>query len=73
MADAGLRRGDVELPVHIGSRLELFVDDHLIDQMTGSLRLKLHSPIRAEKVLEFDKPWEGPYSGYVTVLRDSDR
>ncbi len=28
----------------IGSRLELFVDDYLIDSMTGEVDLKLHTP-----------------------------
>jgi hypothetical protein len=57
-------------PVDLGSRLELFVDDALIDRMAGA-RLKLHSPVRAEKVLIFDKPWEGPTCGFFTVLEDN--
>jgi len=56
-------------PVNLGSRLELFVDGGLIDRMDGA-QLKLHSPIRAEKVLTFDKPWEGPTCGFFTVLED---
>jgi len=65
-------------PVHvnvldIGSRLELFVDDWLIERMTGGVSLKLHTPRPAEIVLRFDKPWEGRWSEYVRVLRDDDR
>ena len=33
------------MSVDVGSRLELFVDDHLIDDMNG-VTLKLHSPIQ---------------------------
>ena len=43
---------------HIGSRLELFVDHYLIDQLRGT-RLKLHHPRSAEVVVRSDQPWEG--------------
>ncbi len=58
-------------PLDIGSRLELFVDDYLIESMDG-VRLKLHRPRSAGKVLSFDKPWEGVTSAYATVFRDED-
>ena len=45
-------------PVDMGSRLELFVDGHLIESLKGA-RLKLHSPRPAERVLFFDREWEG--------------
>ncbi|MSU66588.1 MAG: hypothetical protein EXS38_10915 [Opitutus sp.] len=51
------------------SRLELFVDDALIERMDG-LRLQLHEPRRAEKVLEFDRPWEGATCAYFTLVQD---
>ena len=56
----------------IGSRLELFLDRHRIETMRG-VSLELHPPRRAEVVLRFDKPWEGPHSAYVTVLKHGDR
>ena len=59
-------------PLDIGSRLELFVDDYLIENMKG-VRLKLHEPRSAGNVLSFDKPWEGVTSGSTTVVfRDGD-
>lgn len=58
--------------IHLGNHPELFVDEHLIESMDGA-RLKLWEPHEAETVIEFDKPWEGRYCGYVTVLRDGDR
>jgi len=71
---AGLFSGIADIraqgPVRqIGSRLELFVDDYLIKHMDG-VELKLHTPIPAEVALRFDKPWEGAFSAYVTVLQD---
>ncbi len=63
--------GEVQ-PVDIGSHRELFVDRHLVDSLDG-VELVLHPPRRAETVLKFDKPWEGPYCAYVTVFRDEDR
>jgi len=59
-------------PIDIGSRRELFVDRYLIDTLDGA-RLALHAPISAETVLRFDEPWEGRYSGYVTVIEDDGR
>ncbi|MGE3312937.1 MAG: hypothetical protein AB7O66_23455, partial [Limisphaerales bacterium] len=59
--------------VDIGNRLELFADRRLVDRLEGGVSLRLHTPSIAGVALRFDKPWEGPFSGYVTVLRDGDR
>ena len=45
-------------PIHIGSRLELFVDDYLIDTMAGA-RLTLHQPVAREIALNHNA---GKYS-----------
>ncbi len=58
-------------PIEIGGRRELFVDGYLIDRLEGA-RLKLHPPQPREIVLKFDRPWEGLYSGYETVLNTGD-
>jgi hypothetical protein len=58
-------------PVHINSRLELFVDSFLIESL-DNLQLRLHSPVDEGPVLTFDKPWEGPFSTYSTIIRDSN-
>ncbi len=59
-------------PVDVGSRLELFVDDYLIESKTGDVDLKLHKPTPGEVVLVTDKPWEGNTSAYYTVFQDGD-
>jgi len=59
-------------PVGIGDRRELFVDRHVIGRLDRT-RLALHAPQPREVALKLDRPWEGIYSGYVTVLRDGDR
>ena len=51
----------------IGSRLEILVDDWLIDRLDG-VQLRLHSPVRREVALPFDAPWEGAVSFYVAML-----
>jgi hypothetical protein len=53
--------------INLGSRLEIFVDHFLIDTLINS-RLKLHHPVDEGNVLNFNEPWEGPFSGYVTVI-----
>jgi hypothetical protein len=57
--------------VPLGTRLELFVDDYLIERYEG-VALRLHEPRLAGVALRFDCPWEGAFSGYVTVLKDRD-
>src|SRR5262245_46547461 len=37
------------------------------------VRLVLHEPARAEKVLVLDKPWEGKHAAYFTVFKDGER
>ena len=60
-------------PIQIGSRLELMVDRHLIDQMTDGARMRLHRPIRREVAIVHDQPWEGNNSAYHTVFQDGER
>lgn len=56
-------------PIDIGSRLELFVDDYLIDSLQGVTR-ELHAPARKGAVFTFDRPWEGGATGCVTLFDD---
>lgn len=69
-ADAAANESAAE-PIDIGSRRELFVDHHLIDRMENAT-LQMHAPRAAEKVLTFDRPWEGAFCGYITVIHDGD-
>lgn len=59
-------------PIQIGSRLELMVDDYLIERLAGGAALRMHPPIPREIVLTLDAPWEGNGCGYVTVLQDGE-
>ena len=58
--------------IDIASRRELFVDNYLIDRLEG-VRLVLHRPRDKGPVLKFDEPWEGPFCGYCTVIKDQDK
>src|SRR5690349_22234619 len=55
--------------IDLGTRRELFVDHFLVDKLTGA-QLKMHEPHRDGIALKFDKPWEGGFSAYITVLKD---
>ncbi len=59
-------------PIKIGDRLELFLDNHLIDTIQGDVKQTLIRPEPKEVVLVADAPWEGNTSGYYTVFRDGD-
>ena len=58
-----------QTPLNIGSQRELFVDHHLIARLEGA-SLRLHEPQPAGTALRFDRPYEGVYSGYATVIKD---
>ena len=55
----------------MGSRLEPFFDDWLIDTMDGAT-LRLHEAVPREVALQFNRPWEGNSSGYPSVFQDGD-
>ena len=57
----------------IGSRRELFVDEQLIERLTGEARLRLHEPKPEPETFVTDAPWEGSGSGYVNLFQDGDR
>ena len=60
-------------PINMGSRLELFVDSHLIDRLSGGARRQLHHPVPREVAIVMDQPWEGNAVNYVTVFQDGPR
>ena len=53
--------------IEIGSRLQLFTDEHLIERMDG-LSLRLHSPTPQGTILTLDRPWEGYLCGYPAIV-----
>ncbi len=57
---------------NINSRLELFVDGWLIEEMNG-VSLQMHSPVPQEIALEFNQPWEGSISYDPVVMKEGDR
>ncbi len=60
-------------PIDIGSRLELFVDNHLIAETTGDVQQQLMKPEAKEVVFVADESWEGNTSGYYTYFQDGDK
>ncbi|MBP89633.1 MAG: hypothetical protein CMJ64_23470 [Planctomycetaceae bacterium] len=71
----GLTRAEAgdKPPYDIGQRRELFVDDFLIDGMSGGIERRLHHPDPREVVLKLDQPWEGQTSAYFATVRDGER
>src|SRR5512137_467053 len=55
----------------IGQERQLFVDYHIIDKLQG-MQLVMHEPRHEGEVLRFDRPWEGAFCGYTSVLKDGD-
>lgn len=61
-----------EGPLAMGSRRELFVDQQQIESLRGAT-LQLGVPTAQEVVLKMDRPHEGPFSAYFTVLHDEEQ
>ncbi|WP_343703760.1 hypothetical protein [Chitinophaga sp.] len=59
-------------PLQLEDRREIFVDTHLIGSL-HNVRMAMHTPQEAGVAFYFDKPWEGRFSGYVTVIQDGGR
>lgn len=57
-------------PIDLGTRRELFVDRFLIDRLDGGAALSLERPRDEGVALRLDRPWEGAFCGYATVIRD---
>lgn len=58
--------------IDLGSRRELFADSLLIDRLKKA-SLQMHEPQPQEVVLRHDRPWEGPFCLYHTIIHDGDR
>jgi len=56
----------------IGDRIEMFVDEWLIEEKKN-VSLKLNPPTKREVVLTRDEPWEDIWMCYVGVFHDEDR
>src|SRR3990172_378122 len=55
--------------INIGSRVELLVDHYLIERLQGAA-LELGRPRDEGVAIRFDRPWEFPYAGCATVIKD---
>lgn len=60
-----------QTPPNIGSQRVLFVDQWLVESMSG-VALELHEPVRQEAVFRYDAPWEGFQSAYVSIMQDDE-
>ncbi len=62
-----------DAPIPIGSRLELFIDNYLIEKLTGQIELRLQKPVAREIVMTHDQPWEGSGCGYKSIFKDGNK
>ncbi|MFA6946990.1 MAG: hypothetical protein WC220_13925, partial [Pedobacter sp.] len=58
--------------VDIGSRLELFLDNYLIEKFVGKAEQRMHQPVPKEIVLTHNEPWEGSGSAYHSIFKDGN-
>lgn len=60
-------------PIEIGTRLEVFFDDFLIDETKGSARQRLHHPQPHNVIMQLDAPWDGDSAAYPSVIEDGGK
>ena len=58
--------------IQLGSRLELLLDDYLIQRKSGEVELYLHHPVARNVALVTDASWEGNACHYRSVFKDGD-
>src|ERR1035437_3020455 len=56
----------------IGTRRELFVDEFLVERLSGKAELRLHHPELRDVAIVHDEPWEGNTCGYHSVFTDGN-
>lgn len=58
--------------VDIGTRRELFVDNFIIDKLSGKAEIKLHHPVVKNVAIVHNEEWEGNTSGYHSIFLDGN-
>ena len=58
--------------IDIGSRRQLFLEDHLIGELKG-VRQELHSPVRRNIAIKPEHPWEKHGVSYMIAFRDQGK
>lgn len=60
-----------DAPIQIGGRRELFADSFLLESYSGT-HLQQQTPRDEGVAFKFDRPWEGLFSGYATLVTLAD-
>ena len=58
--------------IDISTRRQLFVDNYLIERLSGSVQLKMQHPQIKDMVMEHGEPWEGSYCNNHSIFKDGD-
>lgn len=58
--------------INVGTKRQLFVDNYLIETISGQAKLELHNPTPREIALTHDSPWEGNASVFHSIFKDGD-
>ena len=59
--------------INVGSDRECFFDEYLINMRKTTAEFRLHSPIRRQSLITFDKPWEGSGSTSECIVYDGNK
>ena len=60
------------MTINIGSRREVLWDDFLVDTELSTVTRVVQHPIRRERVLDYDMPWEGDGCDFQNIVKIGD-
>lgn len=72
-SDSGIQSSKTTPITRLGNRRELFVEDTLIEKLSGHATLQLHHPVPQWVALEHNAEWEGSGSVYHSIFQDGDK
>ncbi len=65
----GISFGQDDRVITLGTKRVIFVDHYLVDTLEGA-QIVMHRPNDKGTVIYFNKPWEGVFCGYTTIIKD---
>jgi len=68
----GLTTFAQQSPLLMQNRRELFIDNVIIDSLKG-IENRLGTPVSGGVAVKFDKPWEGSFCAYVSIVNDGKK
>ncbi len=68
----GIAAFSQQAPIEMQNRRELFIDNAIIASQID-VETRLSTPVSGGVAVKFDKPWEGSFCAYVSIVNDGKK